>query len=229
MIDNGPEEDLGAIRDALSAWPSEAGNVELIAGHGNVGFGRANNLVLDRLESDFHLVMNPDVEVDRTALSHALESMAAHPEVGIVAPAAFGNNGEREYLCKRPPSLWVLFLRGFAPGFLRRKFERTLADYEMRDLIADRFVPGIPLASGCFMLIRTPLFRKLSGFDPGYFMYFEDFDLSLRAGRESAIAYEPAARIVHHGGEAGRKGLRHVAWFVRSAARYFSTHGWKIA
>jgi GT2 family glycosyltransferase len=221
VIDNGPEEDLGAVRDALSVWPSEAGNVELIAGHGNVGFGRANNLVLDRLESDFHLVMNPDVEVDRAALSRSLSSMKAHPEVGILAPAAFGPGGEREYLCKRPPSLWVLFLRGFAPRFLRQRFERTIADYEMRDVIGDQFVSAIPLASGCFMLIRTALFRKLGGFDPGYFMYFEDFDLSLRAGRESVIAYEPTVRIVHHGGRAGRKGLRHVAWFCKSGARFF--------
>jgi GT2 family glycosyltransferase len=48
-------------------------------------------------------------------------------------------------------------------------------------------------------------------------------------GREAAVAFVPGARIVHHGGEAARKGPRHVAWFLRSAWRFFSTHGWKIA
>jgi hypothetical protein len=33
---------------------------------------------------------------------------------------------------------------------------------------------------------------------------------------------------VHHGGEASRKGPRHVAWFLRSAWRFFALHGWKI-
>ena len=47
-------------------------------------------------------------------------------------------------------------------------------------------------------------------------------------GTELPLAYVPAARIVHHGGEASRKGLRHVAWFLRSAWRFFATHGWKI-
>jgi GT2 family glycosyltransferase len=58
-------------------------------------------------------------------------------------------------------------------------------------------------------------------------MYFEDFDLSLRLAKEAGIAYEPAARIVHHGGGAARKGLRHVLWFVASAFRFFSRHGWR--
>ena len=78
------------------------------------------------------------------------------------------------------------------------------------------------------MLIRTALFTRLGGFDPRFFMYFEDYDLSLRAGRESTVAYIPAARIVHHGGEASRKGLRHVVWFLRSARQFFAIHGWKL-
>jgi hypothetical protein len=71
--------------------------------------------------------------------------------------------------------------------------------------------------------------RAAGGFDPRYFMYFEDYDLSLRIAAQGTVAYEPAMRIVHHGGEAARKGWRHVGWFVRSAWRFFSRHGWKLA
>ena len=78
------------------------------------------------------------------------------------------------------------------------------------------------------MLVRTPLLRKLGGFDPRFFMYFEDYDLSLRIGREAKVAYDPRARIVHHGGAAARKGWRHVGWFIASACRFFTRHGWKI-
>jgi GT2 family glycosyltransferase len=140
-----------------------------------------------------------------------------------------GPAGERQYLCKRYPSLWVLFLRGFAPAFVRARFSTAIESYEMRDIPADHPFAPIPLASGCFMLLRTELFERLGGFDPRFFMYFEDYDLSLRIGREASVAYVPGARIVHHGGEASRKGPRHVAWFVRSAWRFFATHGWKLA
>jgi GT2 family glycosyltransferase len=229
VVDNGPAESLEGLRAALRAWPPEAGTIELVAGHGNVGYGRANNLVLPRLASDFHLVMNPDVEIDREALVRGLEVLRGDARSGLVAPDAYGDDGARQFLCKRYPSVWVLFLRGFAPAVLRRRFARRLADYEMRDVVAAEAIADVPLASGCFMLMRTALFRRVGGFDPRYFLYFEDYDLSVRVGREAGIAYVPAARIVHHGGEAARKGPRHVAWFLRSAWRFFSTHGWKIA
>jgi GT2 family glycosyltransferase len=98
----------------------------------------------------------------------------------------------------------------------------------MRDALGSELVTGVPLASGCFMLVRTALLTRLGGFDPRFFMYFEDYDLSVRIGRESEVAYQPRTRIVHHGGEAARKGWRHVAWFARSAWRFFARHGWKI-
>lgn len=229
VVDNSPEDSLGEATAAMDAWPSDAGDAQLISGHGNLGYGRANNLVLPRLRSDFHLVMNPDVELDADALRAALQALAEHPGIGLVAPAVRGDDGEPQYLCKRYPSVWVLFLRGFAPEALRRRFRHAIDHYEMRDVIGDALVPDVPLASGCFMLARTPLFVRLGGFDPRFFMYFEDYDLSLRLGREAAVAYVPQARIVHHGGEAARKGWRHVGWFVGSAWRFFSRHGWKLA
>ena len=228
VIDNSPPEAHEPVLEGVRAWPAEAGAIEVLRGHGNVGYGRANNLVLDRLDSDLHLVINPDIELAPQALAEALRTLAAHPEAGLLAPAVFGKEGARQYLCKRYPSVWVLFLRGFAPAALRRRGESAIARYEMRDAIGERYVDGVPLASGCFMLVRTALFRRLGGFDPRFFMYFEDYDLSMRVAAEARIAYAPNARIVHHGGEASRKGLRHVAWFVASAARFFNRHGWKI-
>lgn len=229
VVDNGPDESRGAVEQALREWPAHAGAIALIAGHGNIGYARANNLVLERISSEFHLVMNPDVELDPDALVRALEALRADPSIGLVAPDAYGADGARQYLCKRYPSVWVLFLRGFAPEAWRRRFSRRLDDYEMRDVVGAGAIAHVPLASGCFMLLRTALFRRIGGFDPRFFLYFEDYDLSLRIGREAAVAYVPAVRILHGGGEAARKGRRHVAWFVRSAWRFFATHGWKIA
>jgi GT2 family glycosyltransferase len=229
VVDNGTALDRAPIAAALAEWPHQAGTVEVVSGQGNVGYGRANNLALARVRSDLHLIMNPDVELEPAALREALRAVRDHPEVGLVAPAAYGDDGELQYLCKRYPTLWVLFLRGFAPEFLRRRYAGAIHAYEMRDVIDDRFVPSVPLASGCFMLVRTALLVRIGGFDPRFFMYFEDYDLSLRVGRESQLAYVPAARITHHGGDAARKGPRHVAWFMRSAWRFFARHGWKIA
>ena len=229
IVDNGDAASAGAARGSARLAEGAGVSVEVAGGHGNVGYGRANNLVLPKLDSDFHLVMNPDVELDAGAILAAIGAMQADPSIGLVAPDVCSAGGERQYLCKRYPSVWVLFLRGFAPEALRRAFARSLERYEMRDVLGSQPYAPVPLASGCFMVVRTALFRRLGGFDPRFFMYFEDYDLSLRVGREAKVAFVPAARIVHYGGDTARKGPRHISWFLRSAWRFFATHGWKIA
>ena len=52
-----------------------------------------------------------------TALARAVRWLDAHPDVGALAPLVRGKDGRREYLCKRYPAVFDLFLRGFAPRF----------------------------------------------------------------------------------------------------------------
>ncbi len=60
------------------------------------------------------------------------------------------------------------------------------------------------------MLFRTEVLKKLGGFDPRYFLYFEDYDLSLRTHEVARVAYVPSVRVLHHGGDAARKGWTHI-------------------
>lgn len=210
----------------LTTMASEAGAV-LIAGHGNVGFGRGHNIVLDRV-GDYHLILNPDVSMECDALVAALGFMVTHPECGLLTPAAYWADGARQYLCKRMPTLFDLLLRGFAPKVVKRLFSDRLASYEMRNHIGDEVVWDPPIVSGCFMLFRGEVLCRLEGFDPRFFLYFEDFDLSLRAAKLTRVAYVPLVRIVHHGGHAARKGWSHVRMFGRSAITFFAIHGWKF-
>ena len=99
----------------------------------------------------------------------------------------------------------------------------------MRDVIGERFFTGVPLASGCFMLVRTALLRRVGGFDPRFFMYFEEVDLSQRlAARGWETWYEPAATVVHAHSQSADQDLaakdrRYYSSKYRYAARYFGT------
>ena len=73
---------------------------------------------------------------------------------------------------------------------------------------------------------RDDLFRA-GGFAEAFFMYFEDFDLSIRIGKISRIAYVPAVKIIHYGGQAAGKGPKHIAMFIRSGFTFFMHNGWK--
>ena len=227
IVDNGPEglaPMLASLAEAALARAHDVG-LELITGQGNVGFGRGHNLALGSSAAQFHLVLNPDVEIEREAIDAALRYLEAHPGVGALTPSVKSADGTREYLVKAWPTPGVLFVRGFVPRFLHGPFRASLDAYELRDVDWEKEQSPITIASGCFLLCRAGALRAVGGLDPGYFLYFEDFDLTVRLSKVTTVAYCPQVRIVHHGGKAASKGLRHIAWFVKSARRFFAAHG----
>ncbi len=225
VIDNGP--DSANVRSLRELDP--ALSYEVVSGHGNIGYGAGHNLALHVADAEFHLVLNPDVALAPDAIEEALRYMKQHPRVIILAPEARNPSGEPLHLCKRYPSVLALMLRGFAPAVVKRLFQSNLDHYEMRDLPRDRPATGIPILSGSFMFCRRAPTAEIGGFSDAFFLYFEDFDLSIRAATRGDLAWVPAVRIVHRGGHAARKGLRHVLLFVRSAITFFNRHGWKWA
>jgi hypothetical protein len=201
--------------------------LRLLHGHGNVGYGAAHNLLINDLKSDFHLMLNPDVVLDKQFFATGINYLIAQKDVALVSPMASHENGETQFLCKRYPSVFTLFVRGFLPRNSHKIFTKRLARYEMRDLHAKQINDGIHIASGCCMLTRSSALTAIKGFDARYFLYFEDFDLSLRIRQQGSIAYLPTMKIVHGGGYAARKGFSHVSMFIRSAIRFFVIHGWR--
>ncbi|MBB2970084.1 glycosyltransferase [Mesorhizobium sp. RMAD-H1] len=223
LVDNSRENTIPPLLEALPFGR----NIRLIHGHGNVGFGRGHNLALDRL-GEFHLILNPDIQLQPDALRIAVDFMRDNPDCALLSPHARWPNGQRQYLCKRFPAVFDLLLRGFAPQALRSRFDQRLSRYEMRAESQDAVFRGPPIVSGCFMFFRSGMLKRLTGFDPGYMLYFEDFDLSLRSGQIAPTAYVPDVRIVHAGGHAARKGSWHIRQFIRSAARFYMTHGLRL-
>jgi len=200
----------------------------IISNQTNYGFGKANNQVICNSQSDFHLVLNPDVELADDALSVALAYLQQQPQVVAISPSCQRGDGSTEYLCKRYPSVLVLLLRGFAPRRLQSRFHKQLAHYEYQELVSAGSPANVQLISGCFMLCRTQALQMAGGFDEAYFLYFEDFALSLALAHIGELHYLPTCHIVHHGGKAASKGLQHVRYFLRSAWHFYRCHGWKL-
>ena len=232
LIDNSADRGIAerVIEVGRARFADSTVHVTYLHGHANIGYGAAHNLVLHGTGADYHLVLNPDAELAADALVNAVRWLDAHSDVGALAPAVTDAEGRRQYLCKRYPAIFDLMLRGFAPGVVRRIFARRLAHYEMRDVVdADppRDAIGIPIMSGAFVLARRDAIDRTGGFDPRFFLYFEDFDWSVRLAEVTRNAFVPSVNIVHHGGGVANKGWRHVRWFMASGMRFYAKHGWK--
>ncbi len=224
LVDNG--NDAPALQTLLAdSGLAAVGSV--ISNPVNIGFGAANNKAMLKTPSDYHLVLNPDVELAEDALLFGLQHLQQHAAVVAISPFCRNGAGNVEHLCKRYPAVLDLLLRGFAPQWLRRRLDARLAHYEYRELVNTTTATNVTLISGCFMLCRTSALQQAGGFDARYFLYFEDFSLSLTLAQHGALHYLPHCRIVHHGGGAARKGWLHIRLFVTSAWRFYQQHGWR--
>jgi len=192
LVDNQATSSTSSFSTQLEKLCSELGWIETtsIAGQGNIGYGRANNLAIARGgDCEFQLVLNPDVELAEDAITNALRYLQQHLD-------------------------WI-----------RRFFRGRLDAYERKETAFDAGLIDAKIVSGCFMLIRRTALARTEGFDPAFFLYFEDFDLSYRISKFSGIARVADVRIVHAGGSAAAKGWRHVWLFVGSALRFHRKHG----
>lgn len=221
VVDNSPEPELRALVESLGA--------RYVHDPSNPGFGASHNRARRELpEREFHLVVNPDVYFPPETLPQMMEFLREREDVGLLSPRVLFPDGEVQHLCKRYPSLLLLFGRRFVPRRLHFLLKRRMDEYEMRDTGYDRQM-DVPLASGCFMLFRTEAFARAGGFDERFWLYMEDFDLSLRvAQRGFRILFFPEAHVFHHWARGSHRSWRLTLAAIRSSLRFFSKHHWKL-
>lgn len=208
------------IADALDGVPAE-----LLVSETNAGYGAGNNMVIRKCSSDYHLVANPDIFLDPDALFIACAYMDANADVALLSPAVRGEDGEMHYLCKRNPTLLVMFLRGAAPPFVRSLLGGVIQRYEMRDRDYAQEIRHVPFPTGCFMFFRTAPLQQIGGFDEAFFLYYEDADVARRISTLGRVSYVPSVRIVHRWGR-GTHRRRRLWWAtVKSGILYWRKWG----
>ena len=96
------------ISENINKFISE--NIELIQGHGNIGYGSGHNIIKNRL-GNYHLILNPDVKLFEDTIKNSIKRMTEENNVGLITPNAIDQNGFRQYLIKSYPSFLIFFLR----------------------------------------------------------------------------------------------------------------------
>ena len=218
LCDNSPEE----ITAEKLQWTFPG--VTVLPQEKNIGFGRANNAVLPYLQSKYHLIMNPDVTFPPDLLSRMISYMEAHPNIAILTPRVLNPDGTEQFLPKKRISVHYLLgglLENHGRLFRSWREDFTLADRDVRSPVPVEF------ATGCFLLIRTAVFRELNGFDPRFFLYQEDSDLSRRvlAEKKGSIVYHPDMCITHVWSRENTRTARGRLRQMRSVVKYFMKWG----
>ena len=170
----------------------------------------------DRLDSKYHVVINPDITVKNDAISALADYLEEHEDIGMLAPKICFPDGRMQILGKRDPKIKYLFASRLRN---EEKPGRLLREYAMLD--EDYTKPfDIENASGCFFMIRTELFRKIGGFDEGYFLYFEDSDITRTVRKYARVVFDPSVVVYHEWERESKHNFKLLLVHIRSMFYY---------
>lgn len=165
----------------------------------NLGFGRANNLGVERAMGKYIIFLNSDTILLNDAVSLFFDHMESNREkesLGVLGAYLLDKNGN------------VNISFGYFPTPIREfaYLWRKLCHKSIEVSNSDKYVECI---SGADMFIPRELFLKIGGFDPQIFMYYEETDLQYRLSKidvNRKVITGP--RIIHlEGGSFKSKGL----------------------
>jgi GT2 family glycosyltransferase len=219
VIDNSPVNDF-EIQN--KEWLQQHNSEYIFTGK-NYGFGRAHNIALRRAmnESEYHLVINPDIYFDEGIIEKIYDYASRNTDVAQLMPKVLYPNGQLQYTCKLIPSPVDLLIRLLPKNFFRKRRE----NFELRFTGYNKEM-NIPYLSGCFMFFRCEALRQIGLFDERFFLYPEDIDITRRMHREYKTIFFPSAFIYHAHAKASFKNMRLFFVHAQNIARYFNKWGW---
>jgi GT2 family glycosyltransferase len=146
VIDNGSNDNL---EDVLTKNYKNSG-IEVIFLENNVGFTRANNLVLRKVKTKYAFLLNPDAIINETSIDNMVLECDKDKEIAMVNPIFFGGD-------KLPN---------------KKEIENKIKNLEKVSYV-DFICCGASL-------MRMEIFKKIGFLDENLFLYADDDEISHR-------------------------------------------------
>ena len=193
--------------------------------HKNTGYGDSHNIGIRKaleLQSDYHLVVNPDIYFNKNLVSVLKKYMDENTDVAQIMPKVTNPKGELQYLCKLIPTPFDLLFKRFLPQRLKEKssykFQLKFTDYE--------HIMNVTYLSGCFMFFRTSAFKNVGMFDERFFMYPEDIDITRRMHEHYKTVYYPYVTVVHDHAAESYHSKKMLKIHIVNMIKYINKWGW---
>lgn len=176
-----------------------------------LGFAANHNQAFRAATGRYYAVVNPDIRLNGDPFTGLLACLDSQPRVGLAAPLVLNPAGTVDDSARRFPT----------PGRILRKLRRQPRG-------TDYTIGQTPLSpdwvAGMFMLLPSPVFAAVGGFDEDYFLYYEDVDLCARlrlAGHDILLC--PQVSVIHHARRSSHRSLRYLRLHLGSMLRFFTS------
>ena len=213
--------DNGSVDGSVEFIRKHYPEVRVVENQQNLGFARGNNAGIRASRGEYILILNPDTIIHDGALDRLVAFADLHSEAGTFGCRVLNPDGTYQVSARLFPSVlryWVsaLGLSKLSSFFIYEEYPRWRGDTERT----------IDWQSGCCVMFRGNLLKRLGGFDEQFFYHFEEVDLCRRVWKAGyPILFTPEAVITHLGGQSvGRFPIRFEIEKHRSRYRYFYKH-----
>ncbi|MCF0199612.1 MAG: glycosyltransferase family 2 protein [Bacteroidaceae bacterium] len=216
VVDNASGD--GSVSDIRAAHP----DVTVVESPGNIGFGRANNLGYEHCTGDYIFLLNSDTLLVNDAIHILATFLETHPTAGIAGGTLTNAEGRmvssyKEFL----PSLFCEF-----DNMLHGPFRWWAKRRVRRELTANGHAE-VGFITGADMMLRRQWVEQVGMFDPAFFMYYEETDMTRRYTRAGLPSFfVPAARIIHLESQSVTNSEKKIRMMTTSRKLYYrKAHG----
>ena len=216
--------DNGSVDGSIEFLRSEFQEVRVIENGRNLGFSGGNNVGIRNCEGEYIIILNPDTIIHDAAFDKWVDYADRHPEAGAFGCRVLNPDGSYQITAYPFPTVWRYWLAALRLqklGKISSRFDSNVyagwnGDTERR----------IDWQSGCCIMFRGDLIKRLGGFDERFFYWFEEVDLCRRVQNEGyRILFTPDVIVTHLGGQSvSRYPLRFDIETLRNRYRYFFKH-----
>lgn len=196
--------DNGSSDSSLEVLKNEFGTVTVITNSKNEGFAGGYNWALKKVQADYFVLLNSDVDVDANWINPMVDLMESNHKIGACQPKVLSYNEPNRFEYAGAAGGWIDAL-GY-PFSRGRVFDICELDQGQYDEPSPIF-----WATGAAMMIRSALFHELNGFDASFFAHQEEIDLCWRMQLLGYHLYAcPSAKVFHVGAGTLPRGGRKV-------------------
>lgn len=187
VADNASTDD--SVNFVCANFPS----VEIICHTANEGFAKGYNTALKKVEADYFVLLNSDVEVTPGWIEPVVRLMEADKSIGACQPKIKAWQKKNYFEYAGAAGGWIdEFGYPFSRG---RVFDCTEEDRGQYDDAAPCF-----WASGAALFVRSELYDKLRGLDEYFFAHQEEIDFCWRLQLAGSKVYVQPLSVVYHVG-----------------------------
>ncbi|MCR5251777.1 MAG: glycosyltransferase family 2 protein [Lachnospiraceae bacterium] len=205
VIDNDSNDKTTEIVEKLMESRS---HIILIKNKENIGFGKANNIGLERARGEYCVFLNPDVFFVDNIFSEMVKILKKDESVGIVSPVLLNADYSVQGFYGKLPTngLSVIFEEVLIRPLL---IHVVLKVKNGRRLIVGKKTKCASI--GAAQMIRKNELIDLGGYPDRFFLYAEDIELAMRYERRHKNLYISNNTLIHYGGkseELAKPGLK---------------------